>query len=175
MNRKIPHKLSISHLALLTGHNREEIRKWMVDENCYKDGVFLKSEEECLAVISKHETYRNNGSLNRNSDAKSANTEPDDETGLPWKEALEREKTIELRRLNRIAERTESGDYMPAATHKERVSILTGKLEQIPDKARSELGLSDTQTSKLTKMLDDCRQEAVNETKEKEVSESKAV
>lgn len=154
-------RLTIGGLATETGRRREEVIRWLTNAHLYYQKEFLSTKEACIEEINKHRMRSDSGAKARFGGAE--DKEPDGETGLPWKDALDREKTIELRRLNRIAEKTESGDYMPTAVHFERLSLLCGKIEQVPDKARSELGLTDLQTVKLTKMLDECREEAAKE------------
>lgn len=163
--------LTFYSLAKETGRDQAGIKKWLIAAHMWYDGEFLVPRATCVEEINRHTRHRDNEAWEKI--AEEGKVEVDDRTGMQWKDALDREKTLELRRLNRIAEKTETGDYMPTATHLERTRAIIDRIEQIHDRAKSELALTDLQSSKLLRLLDDCREEAVKEITQAQLAEEK--
>ena len=145
-NRKIMKKEqkapSIRKLAEITGHDRASIRNWL-------SGVTVTSLDQALALIAEHEASaaKPKGAI-------------DPATGLSWYNSHLREKTMESRR-ERIAENQSIAlQYIETATHEKIIKLLCDKLDPIPEKARTQLALSDTQVTGIRRMTDEARAEA---------------
>lgn len=132
--------LSISSLAEKTGADRRSIKKWLSLDN-------PKTEEEAIAIITAHKSKK--------VEPDEANIDP--KTGLTWFQAKQKEEVLEKRRENRIADKLEDKTYMLSADHHAILASMCSKLEQIPAKAKSEMGLSESHRAKLQRMIDEAR------------------
>ena len=81
----------------------------------------------------------------------------DPKPGLTWFQLKTKEEALARQRENRIADKIEKQEYMAASDVLELLSAFCNRLEQIPGKVKSELGLSDAHTKRIQKMLDEAR------------------
>jgi hypothetical protein len=95
----------------------------------------------------------------------SENIDPD--TGLTWAQARMREETLEKRMAREDEERRQSDEWIDAESHSEALASIVSRLEQLPGRFRSELGLSDAQEVALRRALDQIRNEAAEEVETK--------
>ncbi len=96
----------------------------------------------------------------------------DPKTGLTWSQLRTREQALQIQRKNQRAEKLDSEELMPTAMHHQVLSIISSQLEQLPSKARSELGLNDVQAKALTRMVDEARSQAAVKIRELKPKES---
>jgi hypothetical protein len=97
--------------------------------------------------------------------ANAAHSEPniDPETGLTYHQKLEKEKSIEIALRNRDTERAQSNKWLTAEEVDEMLSLLISRIEQLPEKWKSQLGLTDAQVIAIRRGLDEIRTEAAEE------------
>lgn len=139
-----PYTPSLRALAKKTGSTERSIKKWLELEQ-------PETEADAVAIIRKHQEA---------GEAKGGEIDP--ETGLTWFQAKTKEEAIRIRRENEREEKLESKELMPSAEHLEVLVQLCQKLEQIPFKAKSELGLNDQQKKQLQRMIDEARKVAAD-------------
>lgn len=96
----------------------------------------------------------------------------DPQTGLTWYKLEQKEKALKLARENRIAERIESETYMKVDDHYQIIGIIAERLELMILRARSELGLSDTQSARLQHLVDETRQVTAKDIKNESAEEN---
>ena len=84
----------------------------------------------------------------------------DKRTGLTWAQTLTKQKALATERDNEKKESIKNRTWMMVDDHMRIISAIVQKIEQLPGKARSELGLSDSQTSGLIRLLDAVRSES---------------
>jgi hypothetical protein len=128
-------KLSIRTLAKKTGADRASIAKWIAG---------IDSEEEALATIREHQKNSKAGAI-------------DPATGLTWFQAKLREDTLRQRRENQEADEVQAERWMLTSDHFRMVKALVDRIEAIPSKASSELGLTSPQAIGIRRMLDEAR------------------
>lgn len=95
----------------------------------------------------------------------------DDETGLTWPVKKVMEEAKKLARENRVAEKLESKTYMLVDDQLEIMGLIAEKLNLLPQRAKSEMGLSDSQVVRLTRMLDEARAVAAKQIEANEKEE----
>jgi hypothetical protein len=157
-----PKWVTANALSQQTGAERRDVRKWLATENVETksdaQGRTLYRKDAAVQVIESHRKK-----TKRPEKATAADSNIDPKTGLTWFQAKMREDTLQKRRENEIAERLKDETWMAVDAHHQFLSQLCGKLDQIPLKARSELGLPDSQALRLQKMIDEARADAVKE------------
>jgi hypothetical protein len=160
--RRSPEGVSVQDLADETGMEIHTVRKWLQLEGVKpvrqrklgKRKVPYYELEKALEVILPHK--------GRAKDLAAGHL-VDPETGLTWNQAKLREEARKLRRANERAEKLESRELMPTADHHAIVGAIVARVEQVPGKAQSELGLSPAQVEQLRRMLDEARESAAKE------------
>lgn len=142
-----------------TGVSRQSLSKWLLQDGIapvsYKGKSGLYDPEKVNECVAKHR----NGSANGESDPEKI----DPKTGLSWFQAKLREDTIRLRRENEEEEALKSERWMSTDKHHEILRILCTKIEQLPGKMKSELGLTAQQSERARQMLDEARQLAAGQ------------
>lgn len=83
----------------------------------------------------------------------------DPSNGLPWGQSLMKEKTIQLVLENENELRKLSDKWILASVCQEMLSAGIQRLEQVPGKIKSEIGLREDQITIIRRMLDEVRQE----------------
>lgn len=152
---------NLSELSRLTGADRSAIKRWL-------DGAGLKpvktdgktaywSTTAACAIIEPRA---------RKGASRKAEPNIDPVTGLTWFQLLTKEKALASQRENEEAAAVQSEQWMEVEQHHKILSAVVSRLENIPGKARSELGLSDTQAVGLRRMLDEARTEAAAKVRE---------
>jgi len=82
---------------------------------------------------------------------------------LTWREKFDKARTEQVKLQNTEVKRIASDYWMPAAEHHEILSALIQRIELIPEKVKSEFGLTDPQFKGLIRELDSARQDAAKE------------
>jgi hypothetical protein len=134
--------LSIRELARKTGADRASIKKWIVGVKDEADAIKIIEERKRKAPVE---------------------TAIDPDSGLSWFQAKAKEDTLKQRRLNEVAEKVKSEEWMATATHHAMVTMIVGQLELLPGKAKSQLGLDARQSAELQRMIDEVRTNAAGE------------
>jgi hypothetical protein len=80
-----------------------------------------------------------------------------------WAHAKLKQETIKLEMENEQKRKLAEKEIMLTEDHYRQVSAIINRIEQVPGKARSELGLSDAHVTGLRRMLDECRNAAAEE------------
>ena len=130
-------KISVRALARKSKCDRDSIARWI--QGC-------ETEEQALKAIAE-----------RKVPLKAGGTDAD---GMSWWHAYLKERALKLRRENAQAAGIEAGTWMATADHFKIVAAVASRLELIPGKVSSELGLSPGQTLAIRKALDQARQVA---------------
>lgn len=89
-------------------------------------------------------------------------SEKDSETGLSWFQAKMREDTLQKRRENELADQIMRESWVEVSYHLEILKSLTEALDRIPEKLKSEFGLTEQQQARAQQVLDDARTDASN-------------
>lgn len=155
-------EITVDQIAEQTGADRASVKKWLkaegfepIAQKAFGSRKFnyygVNALEYIKSRVKSRKAPAEGGSM------------VDPETGLPWPIANEKEKTLEKRRENEIAEKVAKEEWMAVATHHEILSSIVSKIEQLPGKWKSELGLSDSQTLAIRRGLDEARSEAAAE------------
>lgn len=134
-------KLNFRELARETGADRASIAKWCAG---------ITERKEALQIIRSKKKEQSEKHL-------------DPVSGLPWSLAKEKEQALKLRRLNEEEEKVRANEWMATATHHQVISVLVNQLEQLPGKAKSQLGLTSDQALQLQKMVDEVRTNAADQ------------
>jgi hypothetical protein len=157
-----PEWVTANALSQQTGAERRDVKKWLATEKVETksdaQGRTLYATDVAVRVIESH---RKRTKRSEKSDSADSNIDP--KTGLTWFQAKMREDTLQKRRENEIAENLKNDTWMAVEAHHQFFSLLCGKLDQIPQKARSEMGLTDDQMARLRQMIDEARKDAVKE------------
>jgi hypothetical protein len=93
---------------------------------------------------------------------KAVKSEKDPATGLSWFQAHMREATLQKRRENKLADEVMRENWVEFAYHLEILKSLTEALDRIPEKLKSEFGLTEPQQARVQQVLDDARTDAAN-------------
>jgi phage terminase Nu1 subunit (DNA packaging protein) len=83
----------------------------------------------------------------------------DQRSGLSYAQLLTREKALEQERRNEEEQAVREKKWVLAADMCDILRMITNKLEQYPGRARSEAGLTDTQSGVIQKLMDGIRNE----------------
>jgi hypothetical protein len=142
-------EISIRSLAEKTGADRASIAKWIHG---------ITDPKEALATVREHQKTAKAGAR-------------DPKTGLTWFQAKLREDALRMRRENAQAAGIEAETWMATADHHKIIAVIIGRLDQIPNKAHSELGITPEQTIALQRMIDEARTVAAKEIEEMEGTE----
>lgn len=149
-------EITLPELSRKLGCNYATARKWLNAEGVKpvrvegresgKGSFHYYDEEKATAAVKPHLKAQHN-------------TVPsiDPETGLTWGQKKTMEEALKLEREREIADALKAKELMRVSDHQR---ILTGgisRLEQVPGKAQSELGLSGQQVLGLQRMLDEVR------------------
>lgn len=152
--------VSIQSLYAKTGCDPKNIRRWFIEAGLEPAEVKGKSklfdEKKGLKIISQH----------KKGSREESDSEVDPETGLTWFKAKLMEDTLTKRRERKLQEAIDAKDYILTTLHHDVLRAVINRLEQIPGKAKSELGLTDAQTVGIRRMIDEARQESAKEIKE---------
>jgi len=130
-------KETIVHILLEAGQEQDENHRW-------------KDEDKCVEILRAWKEKKGNRAMDRS-------------TGLTWRDASLREKTLRERRENRVAEKFLSKTYMLVADHHAILRIVAQRLEQIPNMLKSRMGLTEHQRNEIQKALDEARTAAGQE------------
>jgi predicted transcriptional regulator len=152
----------VQDLAEETGMEIHTVRKWLQVEGLKpirertlgKRKVPYYDKAAALKVILPHKGKPKN---------KDAAAGVDPETGLSWHQAKLREEARKLRRANTRAEKLESEELMLTVDHQAILAAVISRIEQVPGKAQSEIGLTGGQVVQLRRMLDEARESAAKE------------
>jgi hypothetical protein len=144
-------QLTLSGLALETGSTRQNIRKWLTDEDLLKKGkITAGTHQACIDCIREHQRARSPQAI-------------DPATGLTWTQSSKREETL-LRRLEReVIERKSANEWLTAEYHLQILRNLVDRIELVPGRLKSQLGLNEAQKQAIQKTLDDIREEFVKD------------
>ena len=152
--------ISIKFLSEETGSTRENIKQWLMEVGHDPHALVMEKHDEYVSLIKAHK--KNKVAIGQGkSDAKPHF----DKDGLSWAESLKRQETLRLQRENRIADKLLAEEWLSANAHHQILASLCGKLETIPDKAKAQMGLTETQTVALQKLIDEARSDASSETR----------
>lgn len=154
--------LTVNELAKKTGADREAVSRWLSaalepkQVKQFKDRQSkLYDEKEATKII------------NANKRGPRAKVDDGDEidpiTGLTWFKANLREDVLRKRAEREEAEATQKKTWILISEHHEILTAVVNRLEVMPGKARSELGLSESQAEGLRRMIDEIRKEASTE------------
>lgn len=160
---------TINQIAEKTGADRLSVKRWLEAEGIKPARIERRDGENgeiryfgpnALKFVSERKK--------KNKTRISANgaTGIDPETGLTWHQAKLMEEAKELRRENLKAEKLLAEEWMEVSDLHKILSLIATRLEQIPGKARSELGLSDSQVLALRRMMDEAREVAAKDIEE---------
>lgn len=160
---------TVQQLAEIAGCDRESAKKWLrlegVEPVATKDfgkrGKFKYYDEKALEVVKSH-CKRKPATNGEHGDQ--PNIDP--ETGLTWAQREVKERARALARANDLADKLKAKEWMSVAEHLRQLSAVISRIEQVPDKAKSELGLADSQGLGLRRMLDEARESAAVEIEE---------
>lgn len=95
----------------------------------------------------------------------------DPDTGLSWHVKKTMEEAKRLARENLIADKLLNQTYMMVDDHLEVIGLIAEKLNLLPGRCKSEMGLSDSQLVRLTRMLDEARAVAAKQIENNEANE----
>jgi hypothetical protein len=144
--------ISILGLAKKTGADRATVRKWLDIEGVKplvrKAKKKLYNEKEALAALKPHLLPKGSRSTQPNIDPK---------TGLTWNQKLLKEKAREVEMENDRKAKLLSDEIMLTTDHHRILAAVISRVEQVPGKAQSELGLNGAQVLGLRRMLDEAR------------------
>jgi hypothetical protein len=150
-----PKRLSISALMWECNSDRDNIKKWLMQAGYDKANLDPALRAEYVKIIHSHQRKIGPGGIHHKTGGREA---------LTYLERKQKEETRKLARENNIAEKALSEEWMTTAAHHAILASLMSKLELIPDKARTDMGLSSGQRDRLQKLLDEARSDAVAET-----------
>jgi hypothetical protein len=137
--------ISLRSLAGDIGVDWSSLSKW-----CDKDCVDIKDADAVRACALAHKS-------------KPREARVDPKTGLPWAQAKAREETLSKRAERKIKEKEQSDAWVTSDKHFQVLTGFCARLEQIPGKAKSSLGLSEEQRVGLQKIIDDMRADYAKE------------
>lgn len=166
--------ITIGDIEERTGVNRRTIEKYLsiagVKPVETVAGRFKYYDlDQCLSALEekvrKAKPTRSNGAIPKSIPKINGDANPniDPETGLTWAQKELKERARKLQRDNEAAEKLLSKELMKSSDHDRMFSALVSRLEQIPSKAQSELGLNPVQILGLRRMLDEARTVAAKE------------
>lgn len=149
-------KSSNATIALQVGCTRESVSKWL-----HEAGLTPESPGAVELCQQKHKKRE----------------EPDPNqidpcSGLTWYKLEQKEKALKLARENRIAERLENETYMKVEDHFQIIGIIAERLNLLPLRAKSELGLSEPQAIRLQHLIDEARSVTAKEIKNEAIEEN---
>lgn len=155
-------ELNIQQFHDLTGADRAAIKKWFAEaglesvrmEILAGNEVHFYDRDKGLAIIEPK-------TRKREQKATSANIDP--ETGLTWAQRKSKEEGRRIKLINDEKERQISRKWITQDENLRRIRAITGKLEQLPGKFKSQFAISDAQTEGLRRMLDEAREGAAQE------------
>jgi hypothetical protein len=143
-------QLTLSGLSLETGSTRQHIRRWLTDADLVQGGKITGAHNECLACIQEHQRPKGVQGI-------------DPESGLTWAVAIKREQTLKSRVEREHRQEALARDWV-SKEHSERViKGLCDRLTVAPGRIKSELGLSESQTTELQRIFSDVRSEFVKD------------
>lgn len=145
---------SISDIARKLCIEQDTARKWLDAEGLrpVKESKTRKEYdlEAALEAIKPHVKSK----VVRNYDP-TANIDP--ESGLTWQQKKIKEEARSLEMENDRAAKLLSEEIMLTSDHHKILAAIVSRLEQVPGKAQSELGLNSPQIIGLRRMLDEAR------------------
>lgn len=152
--------MTVNQLVEQSGSDQRSIKKWLKldsivplrKERLGQHDSDIYDRKQAFECIARHQRAKS---------GKGAEVDP--ETNLTWFQAKLREDVIKLRRENETEQGLADSTLMKTETHHLILRIMANALEQLPGKAKSELGLTAPQTTRLRKMLDETRSAAAAE------------
>lgn len=140
-----------NQLFELTGAEPKYIKRWLLEAGLrMPDGSpDCRDRDRCVEIIQEHQR--------KTADDKEFNG--DKATGLSWGQSKLREDTMRLRMENEETAKRQSKEWMLAAEHLDVIKSLCTKLDQAPQKMKSQLGLTEEQRVGAQKIIDDIRTE----------------
>ena len=151
-------RLTSSDLMRECGSDRESVNKWLIQEGHDPRHLDPAKHDLYVEIIQRHQ----NSSKAPGMPGAMKGTDGD---GLTWLEAVQREDAIRKKRENMIAAKVLAEEWISASAHHQILSSLTSRLETVPDKIRTELGLTIAQRDRIQKILDETRFDAAEETR----------
>ena len=154
---------SVYKICLNLGMTEPAARKWLNLEKLEPLRIVTRKsgredryydEEKAIAILKPHCGGRR---------ANPENLDPD--SGMSWAQKLIMEKAIEKKRQNEIEEAAKNKTWIEVTQHHQVISTLTDKLDRLPLKWKSELGLTDAQVKGTLRDIDNAREDARVEVK----------
>lgn len=155
-----PTGLSTLKLALALGINRLTLDKWIAEDGLKPIRVQKSWKFYDLDAAKKLFAPRLLA-LRERADTTDAAVDP--ESGLSWAQSEKKERAITAKLKNEEKQRALDEQWMRTDEHLNVVALIAGNLEALPLKARSELGLNETQATGLRRMVDNLRRDMVAE------------
>jgi hypothetical protein len=143
-------QLSYSGLSLKTGSTRQHIRRWLTDAKLVQGGKITGTYKECLACIQEHQRPKGAQGI-------------DPETGLSWAVAIKREQTLKSRVEREHRQEALALDWVSKEHSEKVIRGLCDRLTFAPGRIKSELGLSESQTSDIQRIFSDVHSEFVKD------------
>lgn len=151
-------------IAAATGASRRSVTKWL--EEAGLKPTDAGATELCQLKHKKKDVQSPPSDLTQPDlpVGEVGNIDPD--SGLTWFKLEQREKAIKLARENRLALKLEEQTYMEVSDHHQILGVIGERLNQMAQRAKSELGLSESQSKRLERLIDEARSSAAEEIKE---------
>jgi hypothetical protein len=131
--------LTIAALSRLTGSQRKDISRWLDDAGL----TLADGKKRCLACIRDHQ------------DKSVLKIIVDPKSGLTYRQSLNREQAVKLRRDNDATEARMNRDWITASRHSQVINSLCDRLASVPDTIKEKLALTDEQHESLRKVFED--------------------
>lgn len=147
-------RITIALLSLDCRAPREHVKRWVMDGGYDPANLRPEDYDDLVKLIQSHQTGKGG-----------AKTPQRDKDGLTWLESKQKEEQRKLKRENDIAEKALTETWMLTTAHHQILSNYSSALETVPDKIRTELGLSVAQRDRVQKILDAARFDAAAETR----------
>ena len=154
---------SVYKICLKLGMTEPAARKWLNLEKLEPLRIVTRKsgredryydEEKAIAILKPHCGGRR---------ANTENVDPD--SGMSYTQLKMKEDWVKRKRENEIEEALKTKTWIEVTQHHQVLSTLTDKLDRLPLKCKSELGLTDLQAAGIQRIIDDIRKEASEEVK----------
>lgn len=135
-------------IAAATGASRRSVTKWLEEAG-------LKPTDAGATELCQLKHKKKDKELIQQEFVDEGKIDP--VSGLSWSVLEIKEKALKLARENRRDERLEGETYMEVAAHHLIMTTIAESLNQFAQRAKSEMGLSESQTKRMERLLDEVR------------------